>query len=203
MLFQPSVSFLFVFFFLSFSPRLWQNRHPWRSFAAEGDGSTPPNPPLVALLTQSIPHGGEPSVAKPWFAKLRLPGQRELQFVYLFIYLFAVMPAQVCGGSGLDLQQDRPLLGHNELDSAVMTTTLCVCERRTASCRLTISSECVCEAVSGLVLDFHTICHQNTFKFAAVNFTSLTCASSLCVWCVSRHGTVEYKVYSTHVDCSR
>lgn len=42
----------------------------------EGDNNTPPNPPLSALLTQSIPHGvgrGQVAVAKLW-----LPWQQGL-----------------------------------------------------------------------------------------------------------------------------
>lgn len=86
---------------------------PRVSFCTEGDNNTP-NPPLTALLTQSIPRGVrrcQVAVAKLW-----LPWKQGLGF--------AVMSAR-CGLAVWALTRPT-LVGDNEEDSAVMTMTLFV-----------------------------------------------------------------------------
>lgn len=90
------------------------------SLCTEGDNNTPPNPPLTALLTQSIPHRVERcqvAVAKLW-----LLWQHGLGY--------SVMSAR-CGLAVWTLTRPT-LVGDNEQDSAVMAMTLFVYEGRSA-----------------------------------------------------------------------
>lgn len=107
---------------------------PCVSLCTEGNNNTPPNPPLTALLTQSIPHGVE-----RWqfvVAKLWLLWQRGLRF--------SAISAR-CGVAIWALTR-KTLVGDNEQDSAVMVMTLFVYE--VIEGRLPISLECVRETVS-------------------------------------------------------
>lgn len=93
---------------------------PRVSLCTEGDNNTPPNPPLTALLTQSIPRGvGRCQVA---VAKLWLPWQQGLGFAVMSVRCVLAVWALT-----------RPtLVGDNEQDSAVMAMTLSVYEERSA-----------------------------------------------------------------------
>lgn len=107
------------------------------SLCTEGDNNTPPNPPLAALLTQSIPHGVKQVVV----AKLPLPWQRWL--------LCDCDVSQVLSGSG-GSNKRWPLLW-------IMSQTLlwrgdCFCSwERAVRGHLPIILECVREMVSGQV----------------------------------------------------
>lgn len=100
------------------SSRCLAKLRPCVSLFTGGDNNTPPNPPLTALLTQSIPCGvGRCQVA---VAKLWLLWQQGLGF--------AVMSAR-CGVAVWALTRPT-LVGDNERDCAVMAMTLSVYEGR-------------------------------------------------------------------------
>lgn len=107
---------------------------PRVSFYTEGDNNTP-NPPLTALLTQSIPCG----VRRCQVARCQVVVVVETATQRFF----AVMSAR-CGSGSLGLFLTRPtLVGDNEQDSAVMTMTLFVCKGEVSDGRLPIRLEWV------------------------------------------------------------
>lgn len=135
---------------------------PFVFLGTEGDNNTRPNPPLLALLTQSIPHGGELNVAKLSLPNCGCPGNVN--------YGFAVMSARC--GAAVWTTTGPTLVGDNELDSAVMAMTLSVYERRSAMGDYPISLECVGEAVGGRIgaspsnspLLFKLFCHIKAIR---------------------------------------
>lgn len=108
------------------------------SLCTEGDNNPPPNPPLTALLTQSIPHGAR----QVGVAKLPLPWQHWL--------LCCRDVSQVLsGGGGSD--KHWPLLWIMSQTLLWRGVTVFCSRERAVRGHLPIILECVRETVSGQV----------------------------------------------------